>query len=109
MKIDNWLKKTSGEARLLNDTRIAKYFSHLQPQIALASVYTLVKTEKREFTVKEISLRSGIPYSTVRAILQCFEDFGLVLQVEKAGGRAIHYKASVHEIERLISQLAKGD
>lgn len=105
--IERWCRQKSGEARRLSDSRVAKYFSHRQPQIALASVYTIAKAEKRPFTASDIALRTAIPYSTVKAILLSFENFGLLMQLERVG-KAGRFKARIHEVEKVIRSIAKG-
>ena len=107
MDMDKWCKQKSGEARRLSDVRMKKYFVHKQPQIVLASVYTLAKAEKRPFSARVLAKRTAIPYSTVRAILLTFEGFGLVKQLERTG-LALNFQASIYELEKVIRALAKN-
>lgn len=106
MDIDKWCRQKSGEARQLSDERKMKYFANRQPQIVLASIYTLAKAEKRLFSARELGRRTAIPYSTVRAMLIVFEDFGLVKMVEKVG-LAKTFRASVSEVEKTIRAISK--
>lgn len=106
MDMEKWCRQKSGEARQLSDKRLLKYFMHKQPQIVLASVYTLAKAEKRPFNSRDIAKRTAVPYSTVRAILIVFEDFGIVKQVESTG-LATSFKASIYEVEKVIRAISK--
>jgi len=109
MDLEKWCKGKENEGKKLNESRKLKYFgNYRQPQIVLADIYMKAKNGKLDFTVSEVSSATGVPYSTVGAILDCFIAFGLVRQSSESKGRAILYRASVFEMERLIRKLAGG-
>jgi DNA-binding transcriptional regulator GbsR (MarR family) len=106
MEIGKWCREKEIEGGKLNESRKMKYFgSYKQPQIVLANMYMKAKNGKADITVGEISVETGVPYSTVRSMLDSFAEFGLVRRVESKG-RAHVFRASVFEMERLIKKLA---
>jgi hypothetical protein len=108
MDLEKWCKSKENESKKLNETRKLKYFkTNRQPQIVLADIYMKAKNGKLDFTVGDVSNTTGVPYSTVGAIFDCFIGFGLVRMASEGKGRAILYHASVFEMERLIRNLTK--
>jgi hypothetical protein len=105
MSIEEWCKAKTAKSRTLRARSKAKYLSLEQPQVVLATVYSLANYDgEQQMTVDQIAELSGVPYSTTRSIINKLVSFGLMRQKKVKSIRNI-YSANVPAIERTVNQL----